>query len=65
VQQQGGDLVATVQGRAVAAAAPAIAAAKPPVPVTLDQMIKASNLTERRQANQFLTTLGGAPARPR
>jgi hypothetical protein len=62
VQQQGGDLVATVQGRAVAAAAPAVVPAKPQPPVTFTQMVVASNLTERRRAEQFMTVLrAGTP----
>jgi hypothetical protein len=58
VSEQGGDLVATVQGR-VGAAAKVVSAAAPSVPVTLDQAIAASNLTERRSADLFLTTLAG------
>jgi len=74
VQQQGGDLVATVQGRSaaalprigvpavppvVAAAVPHVAAAAPRLPVTLDQAIAASNITERRGAERFLADLTG------
>ena len=65
VREQGGDLVATVQGRAQAAVAPAaarVAAATPPA--TLDRMIAASNVAERREANTFFSTLSGSgPAR--
>ena len=72
VKQQGGDLVATVQGRAVGAvsgaavaaasgiaAAAKVAAAPPRAPVTLDQAIAASNLAERRGADRFLADLSG------
>jgi hypothetical protein len=68
IQKQGGDLVATVQGR-IAAAAPTVAvalapaAAKPRPPATLDQMITASDQTVRRRADQFISALGAAPAR--
>jgi hypothetical protein len=48
VRQQGGDLVAAVQGRAPA----------PRPPETLDRMISASNLSERRDADRFLTGFG-------
>jgi hypothetical protein len=66
VEQQGGNLVATVQGRVVAAAAPPVAAAAPAIaaakpPVTLDQMITASNTAERRRAEQFIAGLQVAP----
>jgi hypothetical protein len=72
VKQQGGDLVATVQGRAGiavsgaagaaapgVAAAPRMAAAAPRAPVSLEQAIAASNLAERRGADRFLADLGG------
>jgi hypothetical protein len=73
VQQQGNDLVATVQGRAAAAvqarvaggvsAVPAVPApakpAVPAVPVTLDRMIRASNRDESRNATAFVAGLAG------
>jgi len=59
VQQQGGDLVAAVQGRVQAAAGRA-AAAVPRAPVTLNGMIAASNLAERRGADRFFTAFGSA-----
>lgn len=75
VKQQGGDFVATVQGRAVAAVAPvaakahaaatapavrAAAAPMPRPPVTLDRMIAASGLADRRHADRFMVALGAA-----
>jgi hypothetical protein len=54
VHQQGGDLVATVQGRVRTAAAPAVAVVASRVPVTIDQAIAASNLAERRRADLFM-----------
>jgi hypothetical protein len=75
VQQQGGDLVATVQGRAVAAvqgrvgaAAGAVsagaAAATPRAAPGLDQLIGASNRDESRRATAFLAGLGATAATP-
>ena len=61
VQQQGGDLVATVQGRVQPAAAPAIAAAKPRAPVGFEQAIAAADLADRRRADLFLSQLAGRP----
>jgi hypothetical protein len=73
VQQQGGDLVATVQGRVAKAAAPAVtkaaapavapvaavAAVKPRPPATLEQAITAADIAERRQATLFMSDLVG------
>jgi len=68
-KQQGTDLVATVQGRAVAAAQAAAAgtarAAGPRPIANLNQAITAANLAERRQANLFAATLAGAQIAPR
>jgi hypothetical protein len=70
VQQQGGDLMATVQGRATAAVraraagAAALAPAVPgasAVPVTLDRMIRTSNRDESRNATAFVAGLQVEP----
>jgi hypothetical protein len=58
VKEQGGDLVAAVQGR-VDAAKKVVSAAAPKLPTTLDQAIAASNLSERRAADVFLGGLAG------
>jgi hypothetical protein len=74
VRQQGGDLLATVQGRAVAAvgdrtgiagaaAAKAGTVAKPPRP-GLDQLMSASNRDESRKATAFVATLSGKAQSP-
>jgi len=88
VREQGGDLVATVQGRAQAAVGAQIAAVAPAAaritgaaqagarvaaaaqagarvtaaapPVTLDRMIAASNVVERRRANDFFASMGAS-----
>jgi len=77
VQQQGGDLVATVQGRVAQAAAPAVAAAaapavaavtaaKPRAPAGFDQAIIAADIATRRQADRFQASLaGGRPPAPK
>jgi len=59
VKEQGGDLVATVQGRLPQ---PAV-----PKPVGFDQAFAASNQAINRQADQFGAALVGpsGPARPR
>jgi hypothetical protein len=59
VKQQGGNLVATVQGRVQAVAPPAIAPVVKRGPATLEQAIIAANLTERRRADLFLADLSG------
>jgi hypothetical protein len=59
-QQQGADLVATVQGRVKHAAAPAVAAPKPRPPVTLAKAVAAADLARRRQADRFQAALVGA-----
>jgi hypothetical protein len=72
-KQQGGDLVAPVQGRAGAALPRVAVPAVPPIavhrapparpaprgPVTLDQAIATANLAEKRRADRFLTDLSG------
>jgi hypothetical protein len=65
VRAQGGDLVATAQGRALAAVRPAVAAAAPQPPATLDRMIAASNVAERRGAERFLSGFGAGERRAR
>jgi len=62
VQQQGGDLLATVQGRTAAAVQARVGAAvqgQVQVPVTLDRMISASNRDESRKAVSFAAGLQG------
>lgn len=59
VKQQGGDLVATVQGRVPPAAAHALAAVKPRAPASLEQAITAADLAERRRASLFMSDLVG------
>jgi len=60
VKEQGGDLVAAVQGRVQTAAVSAVAAAAPKAPVTLDQAIAAANSVEKRRADQFLSAFAGS-----
>jgi len=64
-KQQGGDIVATAQGR-ITQAAPiaAAAAAKRAVAPSLAQMITAAERTNRRQADRFFTDLVGRAASP-
>ena len=61
-RQQGGDLIATAQGRIPR---PVAAAAKPRGPVSLEQAIAAADLAERRRASLFLADLAGQRARAR
>ena len=71
-KQQGSDLLATVQGRAVAGVAAAVAgptaaaptAAKPSPPPGLDQLISASNRDQSRKATAFAAALSGTAPTP-
>jgi hypothetical protein len=59
VQQQGGDLIATAQGRVQAVAAPLVAKAVPRAPVTFDQAFIAADRSVRREADLFQAGFGG------
>ena len=58
-KQQGGDIVATAQGRIQQAAAPIAAGAKHAAAPSLAQMIAAADRANRRQADRFFTDFVG------